>query len=70
MRTVDPYEQQFLSLLVAAGLAMYRQRAKEAARAAGREGAAVRVSPSPITVQPDTAQAGVSHPALINHADA
>ncbi len=33
-RTMDPHERQFLSLLITAGVALYRQRAKEAA--AGR----------------------------------
>jgi hypothetical protein len=69
----DPRAQSMMTLLVAAGVAMYRQRAKgDAARTAvgAAEGLPLRVASPALTVVPHHPASGASHPALINHVDA
>lgn len=66
----DPHAQAMMSLLVAAGVAMHRQRVAGEARAVRGEGLAARVIPPKPTVRPISATAGATHPALINHGNA
>ncbi len=66
----DAHAQDLLCLLVAAGVAMHRQRVQEGARATGLKteaGTVARVRPPMPTLRPESAVAGASHPALINH---
>lgn len=64
----DQRAQAMMSLLVAAGVAMYRKRASGELRAAGGRGLAARtLTPPTSTVSRVSAAAGASHPALINH---
>lgn len=70
----DPHAQAMMSLLVAAGVAMHRQRVAASAKASrgvsarvSTEGVGTRVVPPSKTVSPERAGAAASHPALINH---
>lgn len=66
----DPHAQAMMSLLVAAGVAMHRQRVAGEARAVRGKGLTARAIPPQPTVSPVSTPAGATHPALINHGKA
>ena len=66
----DPYARQFMALLAAARISLYRQRVAGEARAVRGKGLTARAIPPQTTVSPVSTLAGATHPALINHGNA